>query len=157
MAIGIVSFAFVGVLGLIPTGLTTFRRALDVSIGSQIAQRVINEAQQTDFSVLISGSCANPRYFDDQGTEVVPANASALTTTERARVIYWVNTQVQPSTSIPFTSGTSQLNGNLATVTIQVVNNPGNTPINSGSDGLWSDPRFSIFSSSGLVAQSKPQ
>ena len=157
MAIGIVSFAFVSVLGLIPTGLTTFRRALDVSIGSQIAQRVINEAQQTDFSVLVSGSSSNPRYFDDQGTEVVPTNAYSLSATERARIVYWVNTQVQASTSIPYTTGTSQLNGNLATVTIQVANNPGSVPITSGTNGLWSDPRFSIFSSSGLVSQSKPQ
>lgn len=157
IAIGIVSFAFVSVLGLIPTGLTTFRRAMDVSIGSQIAQRVINEAQQTDFNVLTSGSHSAPRYFDDQGTEVRPANSASLSASERARIIYWVNTQVQAATSIPYTTGTAQLNENLATVTIQVVNNPGNVPITSGSNGLWNDERFSIFSSSGLVSQSKPQ
>lgn len=156
IAIGIVSFAFVGVLGMIPTGLNTFRRAMDTSIGSQIAQRVISDARQTDYSVLTSGTIP-VRYFDDQGTEVVPNNTAALTAAERARIIYWVNTQVQSSTSIPYTAGTSFLNGNLATVTIQVVNNPGAAPIQTGTGGLWSDGRFSIYSASALVSQSKPQ
>lgn len=145
MAIGIVSFAFVGVLGLIPTGLNASRQAMDVSVGSQIAQRVINEAQQTDFSVLTSATGTNPRYFDEQGNEVTAADP---------HVIYWVNTQIKPATSIPCTSGT---NGSLATVTIQVANNPGKRTINPGNSGPWSDSRFPMFTTSALVSESKPQ
>src|SRR2546430_586204 len=53
-SIGIAAFAFISVLGLIPTGLNTFRQAVDTSVGSQIMQRVINEAQQTDFDRLVT-------------------------------------------------------------------------------------------------------
>src|SRR3954464_1029271 len=53
LAVGVVAFAFVAILGLIPAGMSQFRQAIDTSVCAQIAQRIINEAQQTDFTVLI--------------------------------------------------------------------------------------------------------
>lgn len=100
LAVGVVAFAFVAIMGLIPAGMQQFRQAIDTSIGSQIAQRVIEDAEQTDFNTLInygntqalvypnyffraptyalsnSASPASPgaciRYFDEEGNEIVP-------------------------------------------------------------------------------------
>lgn len=147
MAIGIVAFAFISVLGLIPTGLNTFRQAIDASVGAQIVQRVMNEAQQTDFDVLVQGSNGTylqrpVRYFDDQGNEM--ANSTGA--------IYQVNTRIMPVTPMP--SHTSY--PTLATVTVQIVNNPGNQQINTdGASSLWSDPRFSVATYSGLVSRNR--
>ena len=144
LAIGIVAYAFIGVFGLVPVGLTTFRQAMDASIGSQITQRVINEAQQTDFDVLTSGSTGHSvRYFDDQGNELSsPAN-----------VTYQVNTRIVPATSAP--GVTNIQNGHLATVTVQIINNPGHRAINPDATGLWTDSSFSIFTSSCLVSRNQ--
>ncbi len=101
LAIGVVAFAFVALLGLIPLGLSTFRKAMDASIGAEIGQRVLNDLQQSDFNTVIgrtsnaslpttlntilsgqgSGAVAprtvtgtgylSHRFFDDQGNEVV--------------------------------------------------------------------------------------
>lgn len=169
LAIGVVAFAFIGVFGLIPTGLNTFHQAVDASVGSQIAQKVINEAQQTDFDTLTdsanlpqnSGTSAgysfqgpkvgSPalRYFDEQGNEL-PASAAG-------RAIYQVRTRIMPATLPPYT-GSSQpaTNSDLATVTIQIANNPANQQIAVDKNtNLWSDFRFSITAYSTLVSKNK--
>jgi uncharacterized protein (TIGR02598 family) len=133
IAIGIIAFAFTSILGLVPIALNTFHNSLDMSIGSQIAQRVTNDSQQTDFDQLI----ANPktlRYFDIQGDEVLPTQGTTLTADQMAKVIYNVNVCVVPTTFLPGASATNQ---NLAKITVQVANNPGNRPLLSGSDNLW--------------------
>jgi len=71
LAIGIVSFAMVSILGLIPVGLITFRNAMDLSVEANIAQRLVGEVQRTEFTNL----CSTNFSFDDQGIEVAPASA----------------------------------------------------------------------------------
>jgi len=100
LAVGVVAFAFVAIMGLIPAGMQQFRQAIDTQVGSQIAQRLIEDAEQTDFNTLIDYSNtqsllpptnffraptyalsqsanSNPgaclRYFDEEGNEIVPA------------------------------------------------------------------------------------
>ena len=153
MAIGIMSISFVTVFGLLPTGLNTFRQSVDTSIGSQVAQHVINDAQQADFSALITDYQntmlnADPkvgksnitglkayRFFDDQGNEVIPASSGAgdpktapggLSPAEKLKIIYWVNTRIMPATATPKTGTPTTDNLSLATVTVQIANNPGN-------------------------------
>ena len=153
MAIGIMSISFVTVFGLLPTGLNTFRQSVDTSIGSQVAQHVINDAQQADFSALITDYQntmlnADPkvgksnitglkayRFFDDQGNEVIPASSGAgdpttapggLSPAEKLKIIYWVNTRIMPATATPKTGTGTTDNLSLATVTVQIANNPGN-------------------------------
>ena len=167
LALGVMAFAFISVFGLLPTGLNTFRQAIDASVESQIAQKVLNDAQQTDFTQLIKDYSGNPitsgtsgikyvRFFDDQGTEIVPAtqaNPPTLTAAEKQKILYWVNTRVTPSTVMP--SGTNTVNYvNLATVTIQVVNNPGNQAISADSTNLWTNTVFPASTYSAFVAQS---
>ena len=148
LAIGIVAFAFVAVFGLIPTGMTAFRRAMDVSIGSQIAERVINDAQQTDYPDLIKNSSGAAiailpagntgvkaeRYFDEQGDELSAGQA--------ANAVYTVNTRIMPATSLPATSSAAPSpsptpNQNIATVTVQVAHNPGSQALSLSASNLW--------------------
>ena len=112
IALGIIGFAVVPMVGLLGVGLNTFRAATEVSVGTQISQRIINELQQTDFDALIKAPSNSIRYFDDQGNE---------TGTSKSNSIYQVNTRISPATELPV----SETNSNLATATIQVANNPG--------------------------------
>lgn len=151
LAIGIVAFAFVALLSLLPAGLTTFRRALDISICTQIAQRIVSEAQMVDFDVLTDkdnlpasqqgkdysfrihrpGSTAIwIRYFDEEGNEIVPAKPPSLSAEENLRVVYAVNVRIVPRVTLPtgkegfpvaLAKGQS---GNLALITVQVARNP---------------------------------
>lgn len=111
LAIGIVAFAFVAILGLMPVGLTTFRKAMDASTSSRIVQQVVTDLQQGSNTL----SQQPIRYFDDQGDRQANANA---------QVIYYVNTIVQSPSTLP--GGQSS---NLATVTVEIVKNPQNKPL----------------------------
>lgn len=158
LAIGVMSFAFVGIFALLPAGLTNFRQAMDTSVGAQIAQRLTSDAQQTDFNVLIdeknrlttanytfrAPKVSEPslRYFDDQGNEIVPKTASSLSSEEKQKVLYHVNVRVMPETSLPKTNSGGDA-PHVATITIQIANNPANRAIaissSSPSDGNKAD------------------
>jgi len=73
LAIGIVSFAMVAILGLVPVGLNTYRDAMNFSVESAIAQRLAGDIQRTEFA----NQPATPSvfYFDDQGINAIEANA----------------------------------------------------------------------------------
>ena len=142
MALAIIAFAFVTVFGLLPSGLTIFRRAMDISICSQVADRLINESQQTDFSELIKRDVVL-RYFDEQGNEQPDVNSDT---------IYQGRILVQKKTSFPGAPD----NDNLATVTVQVANNPGRRVLKTDlSTGLWNDPAVNITTANILVARQK--
>lgn len=116
LSIGIVAFAFVAIFGLLPAGLTTFRQAVDNSLGSQIVQRLVNEAQQTDYPTLIAAPTGPLRYFDDQGNEVTSIQDSIYT----AEITVLAPTTL-PNTSTPATQS-------LATVTVKLAHNPARNP-----------------------------
>ena len=105
MAIGIVAFAFVAIFGLIPVGLNTFRAAMDTSVRSQIAQRVVFEAQQTDPKTL-ENRANDFRYFDDEGTEVKPEDS-----------IYMSTLTLLTETQLPETA----ISSNLMTLTVKIA------------------------------------
>lgn len=150
IAIGIVAFGFVAIFGLLPTGMTIFRQSINTTVTAQIAQRIINDARQTDFDALITDagnstialSPANMtgrkavRYFDDQGNEVAKISA-----------IYWVNTRITRATPLPSVGGNSDLE-DLAMVTIQVANNPGGQDLEmvSGSASDQNTPLRNLWS-----------
>jgi uncharacterized protein (TIGR02598 family) len=118
LAIGVVAFAFIAIFGMLPTGMGISRQAMDASVGSQIAQRVINDAQQTDFSELLKDASGKTiagtnqtgrkavRYFDDQGGE--------LTEASRHLAIYHVNTRIMPATAMPKVGTSNADNVHLA-------------------------------------------
>ena len=124
LAVGIVSFVFLTILGLLPTGLRTFTSAIESSVGGQILQRVINEAQQTDFDTLVSVA-PTERYFDDQGNECVAGGA-----------IYHVNTRITAATALTSTNASAATNASLATITLQIAKKPGNLTL-AKTNNLW--------------------
>src|SRR5256885_2028896 len=75
LAIGVIAFAFVALLALLPAGLTTFRSSMNISVGAQIFQKVVNDAEQADFDALVKQETADGtsfavlplRYFDEEG------------------------------------------------------------------------------------------
>lgn len=73
ISIGIVSFAMMGILGMVPVGLATFRNAMNLTVESAIVQEVSGELQRTDHADL----AATNLYFDEQGLRVAGASDSA--------------------------------------------------------------------------------
>jgi uncharacterized protein (TIGR02598 family) len=165
LAIGVISFAFVAILGLLPAGLQQFRQAMDTSVCAQIAQRIILDCQQTDLTNLnpsnsqapyfqavvysaqaSAGNARKIRYFDEQGNEILPAGTTP-SSQELAQIVYHVNTRIAPATGLPGTAG-QVVNTGLATITVQVAFNPsGKTiPINA----LSADSSSLLFTSTSL-------
>jgi uncharacterized protein (TIGR02598 family) len=114
IAVGVAAFALVALLGLLPSGLKTFKSSMNTAVGSQIAQRVLGDMEIANFSNLTN----TIRYFDEQGNE--------LTNSTSVNCIYWV--QVNTTNAATGTNSTQFLGNtstNLMTVTVMVANNPG--------------------------------
>lgn len=112
LALGVVSFGFISVMGMVPVGLQNYQRSMDTAIRTQIVQHIFNEAIQTDFDTLVQSKTLADRYFDDQGIEVNGAQ----------NYIYQVKVDVVTSTDLPSSPSS---NPNLATLQIRIANNPG--------------------------------
>jgi uncharacterized protein (TIGR02598 family) len=142
IAVGILAVALVALLGLLPGGMNTFRRAMDTSITAQIAQRILLDIQQADFDQVIDAPATgidnvSPyytftaptrgsrqfRYFDEQGVELIPpGNGNALSAAQKISVVYQVNIRIMPTASLPAKADT--IKGAVALVTVQVARNP---------------------------------
>ena len=152
-----VAFAFVALLGLLPTGLTVFREAMDTTVSSQIVQRITSELQETDYFTLLraahlDGPGEDPvasdapaygvlptRYFDDQGNEIRPSSGDGtLTSRERMRVLYEAHVRIARDRQLlGYTPGGDDErvgSRNLATAVIQIVNNPSGQAIELDGD-----------------------
>jgi len=111
VALGVVSFAFIGIFGLLLQGMNVFGTSINTSIQSQIVQHVIDDAQQTDFDNLVSQG-TQQRYFDNEGEDLGSSPAP--------NSIYSVRVTPTP-TLVP---GSNSPSVNLLTVTIQIVHDP---------------------------------
>lgn len=74
MALGIVSFAMMGIVGLLMVGMNTFRDSMDTTIQARIAQRIISDAQLTEFGKL----SARQAFFDEGGREMDATDAQSI-------------------------------------------------------------------------------
>ncbi len=156
MSVGIMGFAFVAILGLVPVALTSFRDTKTATVSSQISEQIIAQVQVAPFSALTStnqtavslmsqgvtyvamcllappeqNGSATPyvRYFNEQGVEVLSTDATG---------IYQVNSRVLvgPPFVQPGTSGGTG-NADVAALTVQVAYNPGKLVLDMTSD-LW--------------------
>lgn len=52
LALGVISFAFVALFGLLPVGLNTFNNSIDSTMEAQIAESVMSQLKQDKFSTL---------------------------------------------------------------------------------------------------------
>ncbi|MEO6742825.1 MAG: Verru_Chthon cassette protein B [Chthoniobacteraceae bacterium] len=144
IAVGILAVALVALLGLMPAGMTNFRKAMDTSTTAQIAQRILLDMQQADFDQIVdakndTGNQATSytftaplrnsqqyRFFDEQGNELIsPDGTNArLSTAQKTALVYQVNIRIMPTASEPANADT--IKGSVALVTVQVARNPNN-------------------------------
>jgi type II secretory pathway pseudopilin PulG len=145
IALALIALVLVGLLGLLPSGMNSFNKAMDITVTSQIGQRILHDAEQAEFDALIDKAALPPdpeglsycpesftfraprvkepgwRYFDIQGTEVNPKQSGHLTDAEKRKVVYYVNVRIMPRAVIPtINEGGSQ----VAQITVQVARNP---------------------------------
>jgi uncharacterized protein (TIGR02598 family) len=99
LAIGIIAFAFVALLGLLPTGLTIFRSSVDTANETWIMQDLNSMIQVTDWSKLDAMSFETSGeiyYYDEEGrltdTEKTPSAEAVV----KARRLYAVKLIVEP-------------------------------------------------------------
>jgi uncharacterized protein (TIGR02598 family) len=120
IAMGVVSFALIALFGLLPTGLTTFRSSIDRSVASQIAQNIISQARQTDFSSLssLATPAGSPKKFTEDGDE----------TTDATKTIYVAKVDVETQVTLP--AATAVQNTSMAKIRVRVANSP------SGSEAV---------------------
>ena len=105
LAVGVAAFALVALLGLLPAGLKTFKGSMNTAVGAQIAQRIFNDIQVSDWANISN----TVRFFDEQGTETMKSND--------LNCIYWAQISTNSSTMTAST--------NLLTLKIVIANNPG--------------------------------
>jgi uncharacterized protein (TIGR02598 family) len=127
LAIGIISFAFVAMFGMLPVGLSVSRQAMDTTIEAQIVQQMKTQALQTDFSRLDELENVSELFFDDQGKQV-----------EEGQSVFRAKfSGVSADTKLPDGTSTSR----LKTVTISVANTKGT----SDSPGAREPKKFTTL------------
>lgn len=108
IALGIVAFALVPMIGLLPIGMNAYRDSIDRTMSSRIVQQIFGE-----FAVGASPSSTQPtRFFDFMGQET--SSASAVET------IYTVNV-VTSTSKLPGDQDTDRA---LCRVNVEVWHNP---------------------------------
>lgn len=80
LALAVVSFAMMGIVGLVPVGLSHFKKAITISAESQILRSLSNEIEVTEFSNLLSEySSPKTLFYDDEGRLIDTAGTYAVT------------------------------------------------------------------------------
>ena len=101
LALAVFAIALIALFSLLPSGLNNFRDAMDAQTAGEIFQRVVADAQETDFDTLLGSKAETGgtgaqyyrlplRHFDAQGTEVKTVNPDAPTSTEAQSILYAV-------------------------------------------------------------------
>jgi uncharacterized protein (TIGR02598 family) len=116
MAIGLLAFCMISILGLLPVTLNTSRQSIDKNAETRMLQTVRANLLQYPTSTLPQESLF---YFDADGsmlpTDSPPANA-----------FYSVTAATLPSTSLP----DSQTSAKLRTARISILHIPRNSAVN---------------------------
>ena len=152
LALGIIAIAFTAILGTWPSGQEHLQKATDMTMASQVAQRVAAEVKQAAYpdvltlagiSGTVQAGSLPRRYFSDAGREVMEGDATRA---------YEVLTRVLHREQLPVQSadGAARMDaqGQLV-LTIEVtVSAPGKrAPV--GADGMldrahWRRPVFTF-------------
>jgi uncharacterized protein (TIGR02598 family) len=77
IAMGIVAFALIPLLGLVPVGLNTSRQAIDTTIEAQIIQQMTGQALQTDWTALTGLNSTTTLYYFDANGNTLPASSAS--------------------------------------------------------------------------------
>ena len=126
LALGVISFAFVALFGLLPVGLNAFNNSVDSTMSAQIAENVMSQLKQESFSKLSifndTNAGAQPSffslppfdhptpgyYYDDQGNPGTVGSGTAATPVVNpvaqtpTNYIYSAGVQVYYNPQLPF-------------------------------------------------------
>lgn len=74
MALGVVTFGMIGLVGLLATGYGVLHKSMDTSTQAQIIQGISSEARMLDYGQLTNSSSAFrsgfPRYYTAEGQKI---------------------------------------------------------------------------------------
>ncbi len=128
LALGIVSFALVALLGMLPIGLQASRAAGDLTVTTEITHRLVGMIEQAGYSKCSSDPTipnsstleSSFYYFDAGGAPLVPASAGV----PPADALFSANIVVLPTgTSSILASDVSA--SSVVCLQINIVNDPG--------------------------------
>jgi len=101
IALGVISFAFVALLGMLPAGLEASRKAANSTVIAAVLEDLHNRLQGQP---LVAGAAAfSPAYFDDQGVFIAADAPPAV----QARRLYRAEVKIGDWNTRP--TGTSGL------------------------------------------------
>lgn len=126
LSLGIMAFAFLGVIGLLPVGLGASKQAIDATLVSQISQEMTAQALQTDFSGLASLSAEFPAQYDEQGNRL-EAGSTELHPEAIYAAAFEVPTDAEgkPVTTLSANTPNQVSTSKLATVKAYILNAKG--------------------------------
>lgn len=84
LAIGIVSFAILSVLGTMSVGLSTVRDAKKDTTSAQIASQIGSGMSQTPFTNLATYATKGPYFFDDSGRKLDSVKSATYSATVKS-------------------------------------------------------------------------
>lgn len=116
LALGVMSFCLLTVIGLLPVGLTTLRDAAQQTVEGQIVQRVGSQMQLTQFTQLDDHFGGKVFYFDDEGTPSSSKPTVGYQVSTAFGVVNYPGSSAAPSES-PITA-------NIRTLEVEVVKLP---------------------------------
>jgi uncharacterized protein (TIGR02598 family) len=117
IAMGIVAFAMVPILGLVPMGLTTFRNAISYTAEAQIVQGLSNEILLTDYDLVEDKySSTQISYYSDEG--------ELLASASEAGAIYQAKVDLQ-DIAAPSASSVTPSASKCALIEISNIAHPG--------------------------------
>ena len=116
IALGIVTFAVLPLLGLVAGGLGQLRSNMDLNQATNISQRLLFEAQQMDFATLRAKGTYT-EYFTEEGDSVNAGDA---------RIVYTATVAVvNPTTkSAPLQGATTTTPSTLVALSVKIRKTP---------------------------------
>jgi len=110
IAIGVVSFSLLAIMGLVPVGLTTLRSAMDQTVESQIVQSIGSQALLTPFGQLTNHYADKVAYYSEEG----------VITPDRSSARYEVETSLADAV-YPGSTNVSQLSSAIQSLRVRIV------------------------------------
>lgn len=121
MAMGIIAFAGLAVLGLLPTVMSSLQSASFETISARIASIARADLQQLNIASSVQGLT----FFAEDGEEVEAGDPSAVYQVYRSEVPF----------AMPGANG-----GRLHRISVQIVQNPTGRPLQTDADGWATIP-----------------
>lgn len=118
LAMALVSFAVIAVLGLMPVGLAALHKVIDTTEEAQIVRQIGAQAVLTPYSSLDTTFSGKTFYYDQDGVFLTNSPAARPAATR-----YWANTTVVTPV-YPGSFNAAGIGGNMSTVHIELMTGP---------------------------------